>query len=430
MKPDFAAVMRLATQATRARDLGAATRLIQDALSGREPTGGGDGTPVPDAEARDGFNGPTLDLQADRGRPSTGAPAGAGAAAASRSGLREEPEVSEAAAQAAPSGRPRVPLGEAIRILSRTGQAGPHTRPNIPGRRGGATRAEVLVPAGADFATRAFSCPAGARDYKLYQPASGRPRALVVMLHGCQQDPDDFAVGTGMNGFAEAEGVLVAYPAQPGSANASSCWNWFQPGHQARNAGEPAIIAGLTRDLMDEFDLGQEQVFVAGLSAGGAMAVVLGQTYPDLFCAVGAHSGLPYRAASDVVSAFAAMRGQSADRSRSPAGTDQFRAPTRTIVFHGSADATVHPSNGEMIAAAVRNAGDHSTSEGRSAGGRTYTRSVAVDARGVPVLEHWTVDGAGHAWSGGSSAGSFTDPQGPEASREMLRFFLAGSAHA
>lgn len=448
MKPDFATAMRWATQATQSGNPSAATRILQEALTGRAPAGGGAaGAPGP----ADGFAGRTLDLQANDPRTATASGEAARAAAAAEApgqpgaagdAPRSSPNVAtpnaatepdhRAARQAGPSGRPRMPMGEVIRLLSRTGKAGPHTLPNVPGRRGGATRAEVSVPAGAEFVSRAFACPAGSRDYRLYRPASagGRPRALLVMLHGCQQDPDDFAVGTGMNAVAEAEGVLVAYPGQPGSANASSCWNWFQPAHQARNAGEPAIIAGIARELMEEFGLGREQVFVAGLSAGAAMAVVLGQTYPDLFSAVGAHSGLPYRAASDVVGAFAAMRGQAADRGRSPTETGNFRDPTRTIVFHGSADATVHPSNGAMIAAAVGEAGAARTSRGRAEGGRAYTRSVAAGAGGVPVLEHWIVDGAGHAWAGGSAAGSFTDPAGPDASREMLRFFLAASADA
>ncbi|MGX1305986.1 poly(hydroxyalkanoate) depolymerase family esterase [Amorphus suaedae] len=432
MKPDFATAMRWATQATRAGDPSAATRILQEALTGRAPAGGGAATPAP--ETADGFAGRTLDLKANAPRSASEAP---GVASAPADAPQSSPKAAtEPDRRTAPQGeaseRARMPLGDVVRLLSRARKSGPHPLPNVPGRRGGASRAEVPVSEGAQFAARSFSCPAGARQYKLYRPASAaeRPRALIVMLHGCQQDPDDFAVGTGMNAVAEAEGVLVAYPGQPGSANASSCWNWFQPGHQARNAGEPAIIAGITRELMDEFGLGRDQVFVAGLSAGAAMAVVMGQTYPDLFAAVGAHSGLPYRAANDVISAFAAMRGQAADRGRSPTETGNFRDPTRTIVFHGSADSTVHPSNGEMIAAAVREAGEPSTSHGRSPGGRAYRRSVATGAGGVPVLEHWIVEGAGHAWAGGSAAGSFTDPKGPDASREMMRFFLAERAQA
>lgn len=408
MKFDLSAAMRRATDATRAGDASAATRIIRDALTGHSPEDDRHSTVSERGAAPDGFAGPTLDLSANDAATSPG----------TKSGAPSRPH----------GGRQRRPLGEVVNLLSRGGAAGLRPGSGPPGGRG--PRADVPVADGAEFATRAFSCPAGSRDYKLYRPSSaaGRPRALVVMLHGCQQNPDDFAVGTGMNDLAEAEGVVIAYPSQPGSANASGCWNWFHPGHQARNAGEPAIIAGITRELMDEFGLERDQVFVAGLSAGGAMAVVLGHTYPDLYAGVGAHSGLPYRAASDVMTAFAAMRGQAADRSRSPAGTDHFRAPTRTIVFHGSADGTVHPSNGEMIAAAVRGAENQSVSHGRSAGGRAYSTSVVVGADGVPLVEHWIVDGAGHAWAGGSAAGSFTDPKGPDASREMLRFFLADGA--
>ena len=409
MKPDLAAAMRRATEATRAGDTSAASRIIRDALSGHGPEDDRHSAAPGAAAAPDGFAGPTLDLSAN----------GDSTAPGTRAGAPPRPEQWR---------RPRRPLDEVVQLLSRGGAVGLRPGPGSPGSR--VPRAHVGVAEGAAFATRTFSCPAGARDYKLYRPASApeRPRALVVMLHGCQQDPDDFAVGTGMNDLAEAEGVLVAYPSQPGSANGAGCWNWFHPGHQTRNAGEPAIIAGITRELMDEFGLERDQVFVAGLSAGGAMAVVMGQTYPDLYAGVGAHSSLPYRAASDVVTAFAAMRGQAADRSRSPAATDHFRAPMRTIVFHGSADGTVHPSNGEMIANALVEAGAPAVSHGRSAGGRAYTIGVVSGAGGVPIMEHWIVDGAGHAWAGGSEAGSFTDPKGPDASREMLRFFLAGQA--
>ncbi len=280
---------------------------------------------------------------------------------------------------------------------------------------------------GSRFEDRTFSGPHGTAGYKLYVPSGydGSPLPLLVMLHGCTQSPEDFAAGTRMNEVAEAHTVLVAYPAQTKSANPSKCWNWFDSGHQGRDQGEPALIAGITREIMQAFPVKSGQVFIAGLSAGGAAAAVMGEAYPDLYAAVGVHSGLACGAASDMPSAFSAMRNGAPARCESEApGTGPHRVPT--IVFHGDQDTTVHPANGEHVTARVTAAGPvHATLEhGAAASGMRYTRKVAVDGRGRPVLEHWVLQGAGHAWSGGSSAGSFTDPQGPDASSEMMRFFL------
>jgi poly(hydroxyalkanoate) depolymerase family esterase len=246
------------------------------------------------------------------------------------------------------------------------------------------------------------------------------------MLHGCKQDPDDFAAGTNMNAVAEAHGRAVVYPAQSGSSNVASCWNWFNPADQMREAGEPSIIAGITRAIVAEFHIDRRQVFVAGLSAGGAMAAVMGETYPDLYAAVGVHSGLAYGSASDVMSAFAAMRGEGGRcaQAKRLAATDP---AVRTIVFHGTADQTVHSSNAKSIVDAAsghRSLVTCRTDRGCSAGGRTYTRSVIAAPDGTHEVEFWLIDQAGHAWSGGRAEGSYTDPRGPDASAEMLRFFL------
>jgi len=253
--------------------------------------------------------------------------------------------------------------------------------------------------------------------------AEGRTLPLVVMLHGCTQNPDDFALGTRMNRLAEERGFLVAYPEQPSSANHSACWNWFHRSHQTRDEGEPKIIAGIARAVMEEFGVESGRVFVAGLSAGGAMAAVMAATYPDLFAAAGIHSGLPYAAASDLISGFAAMRGSAKPASSRP----RSRGGVRTIVFHGSSDGTVAPSNAEAILSDVR-AGLPGPAEvlrrQGEAGGRAYVRTIVADPRGVPHAEAWAIEGLGHAWSGGSREGSFTDERGPDASREMLRFFL------
>jgi poly(hydroxyalkanoate) depolymerase family esterase len=328
-----------------------------------------------------------------------------------------------------PTTRPRNPLGTVLDLLHRpevlASGLGVMSPPNLR------ERGPSHAPDGAAFLTRNHACAAGSRDYRLYVPSgrSGHARALVVMLHGCTQTPDDFAAGTGMNELAEEHRFVVAYPRQAASANHTGCWNWFNPEDQARDLGEPSIIAGLTRTLVHEFDIDEARVFVAGLSAGGAMSAILATTYPDLYRAVGIHSGLAYGAASDLVSAFAAMRGTplpSGARQKRP--LSQSEHFTRTIVFHGTSDQTVHPSNGEAIFASARgrlNGAAETKQHGRSPGGLAYTRKVVTNPNGHPQLEHWLIDGMGHAWSGGRPAGSYTDLLGPDASREMVRFFLA-----
>jgi poly(hydroxyalkanoate) depolymerase family esterase len=284
------------------------------------------------------------------------------------------------------------------------------------------------IPDGAQYLSRSFACAAGTRSYKLYIPrrrVTGK-RALLVMLHGGTQDADDFAAGTRMNALAEEHGFIVAYPIQSKAANASLCWNWFTPENQTRGRGEPAIIAGITNDIIADYDVDPARVFVAGLSAGGAMATVMGATYPDLYVAVGVHSGLPYRSAADLPSAFAAMRGHAGQRggqSKKWRGTGAGSRHIRTIIFHGDADNIVHPSNGASMANAESG---ESVERAKVRHGviRAHTRTVSRDKTGAVVVEHWLIHGSGHAWSGGSPDGTYTDPQGPDASREMLRFFF------
>ncbi|MEO8746100.1 MAG: PHB depolymerase family esterase [Rhodanobacter sp.] len=285
----------------------------------------------------------------------------------------------------------------------------------------------------ATFEAHRFVGDAGELDYKLYVPASidtAHP-PLLLMLHGCTQSPDDFARGTRMNELASMHGYVVAYPEQPASRNATHCWNWFRRGDQQRDSGEPALLAALTRRLIATHRIDPRRVYVAGLSAGGAMAAVLANTHPDLYAAIGVHSGLPIGLASDVPSAFAAMR--SGPSGRHAAAPDRDSRPVPAIVFHGDSDATVHPSNGYgLIAQSLANHSDEAASangvhaeRGIAAGGRRYTRTVHTLADGSIAAEHWIIEGAGHAWCGGDPGGTYTDPNGPDASAQMLRFFAA-----
>jgi poly(hydroxyalkanoate) depolymerase family esterase len=282
------------------------------------------------------------------------------------------------------------------------------------------------------FVTRSYSCVHGARTYKLFVPLScegdaGASTPLVVMLHGCKQNPDDFAAGTRMNQLAEQHGFLVAYPAQTARANGSNCWNWFERAHQHRGGAEPSLLAGIVADVARTQAVDEQRVFVAGLSAGAAMAVILGREYPELFAAVAVHSGLPAGAAHDMPSAFAAMQGRGARDAQTP-------SPPRavpTIVFHGDADATVTAANGAAVAGQAVSAFEQQraplrrvTEIAASAGGKRCTVTRFVDADGDSAVEEWVVHGGAHAWFGGSAAGSYTDPAGPDASAEIVRFFL------
>jgi poly(hydroxyalkanoate) depolymerase family esterase len=285
------------------------------------------------------------------------------------------------------------------------------------------------VPEGGRFVERSYTNSAGTRSYKLYIPSgyTGQVVPLVVMLHGCTQSPDDFATGTSMNELAEEHTFLAAYPAQAGNANMQKCWNWFQAADQQRGRGEPSLIAGITRQVVEDYEVAEGRVYVAGMSAGGAMAAIMGATYPDLYAAVGVHSGLAPGAANDLSSAFTAMR-QGGPVVAAPNGERPEIVPT--IVFHGDRDTTVHPRNGERLLAHLDIAGGQKgssplvrTRQGRVPGGYEYTRFSYHDSDGRALLERWSVHGLGHAWSGGSYPGSYTDPRGPDASAEMVRFF-------
>lgn len=303
------------------------------------------------------------------------------------------------------------------RMFARLRRAFRAIRRSVP-----ATKAATSAPSLAGrFVLASYTNRSGTRAYKTYIPArdQGQPRPLVVMLHGCKQNPDDFAAGTRMNELADEIGFIVAYPEQARAANRSRCWNWFQAADQQRDDGEPSLIAGITRDVIARYNVDPRRVYVAGLSAGGAMAAIMGHTYPDLYAAIGIHSGLPYAAARDIPSALAAMRGW-----RSPSDPKCGESTSQaipTIVFHGDVDTTVHPRNGDLVTPALA----LQTVENGEERGRKYTRTVSS---GKPALEHWLVHGAGHAWSGGSVNGSYTDPRGPDATRAMLRFFLPSAA--
>jgi poly(hydroxyalkanoate) depolymerase family esterase len=388
--------IREATRLTHAGQLAEATALLQRMLRGERAPDAISRTPgrvsLPSREP------PTIDAKAN-----------------------DVEETDSAHLARAPSAPPRglQPLFDRAKDGSWLGMRGvKRTPPSTPD----------IVPEGARFIEGTYSNPAGSRAYKLFVPSryQGQPLPLVVMLHGCTQSPDDFAAGTRMNFIAEEQTCFVVYPAQRSEANQSKCWNWFRSADQQRGGGEPSLIAGITRQIMRDYSVDPKRVYVGGLSAGAAAAAIMGATYNDLYAAVGIHSGLACGAATDMPSAFAAMRRGGGPGRRVVSGGGP---PVPVIIFHGDRDTTVHPNNGgQVLEQAI---GTTSTQKkvhrGQIPGGHSYTRTTHTDAGGREILEHWNIHGAGHAWSGGSPAGSYTDPRGPDATREMLRFFLEHS---
>ncbi|WAC71016.1 PHB depolymerase family esterase [Roseateles sp. SL47] len=370
INPDFQRMMARAALQTRRADLAGATRTIQQALSG-----------VTHAAADD-QDGDVIDVEARV--------------------INDTQEGIETTVKTRPGEAPRPGPAADVREDARE-----DTR---EGR----------------FLAATFTRASISINYKLYVPPgdAAEPRPLLLMLHGCKQDPDDFAAGTRMNEVARRHGWLVLYPEQSAAMNPQCCWSWFKSSHQQRGRGEPALLAALTRHVMETHAVDARQVHVAGLSAGGAMATVMGQVYPELFAAVGVHSGLPFAVAANATEALARMRSGPGAREIHP-GVKPVRA-VPTIVFHGTRDMTVHPLNGERVYvdAVAGVAGSERIENGRE-GGRPYTRRSYFDANGQSQAELWLVEGAGHAWSGGDQAGSHADWQGPDAAGQMICFFSA-----
>lgn len=398
MKRTFQRLIDEATRLTRAGDLGAATEAIRAAVSPGRPASAAAATAAA-GYGNGNATGPARSTRSERSLRSADAGRSAWVVDVEAREIPEPPHPARASA------RSESAVFASVHPVK--GVPGTHPPPYVE------------MPEVGSFIPGVHAGTAGRREYKLYIPpdAGGRLLPLIVMLHGCTQDPDDFAAGTAMNEAAFARGFFVLYPAQSMQINPQRCWNWFKHNHQRRGHGEPALIAGMTQEMMSRHAIDGERIYVAGLSAGGAMAAILGDTYPDVFAAVGVHSGLPAGAATDLQSALSAM--QSGAATVRPVANGM-----PTIVFHGDADTRVHPRNGEQIIAASTGPDTATEIEHRRSASRGWTRRIHRDADGNAIAEHWTVHGAAHAWSGGRPSGSYTDAGGPDASGEMVRFFF------
>jgi poly(hydroxyalkanoate) depolymerase family esterase len=394
MNDDMNATMADALRLTREGRLGEATALLQQRL-------GGAGQPPQAPPATN------PDLSVSVVAPTTADD--------------DHPELLRGRQDAQPSGLPSASgLLEKLQTRLPAGLSGlpgnsTLARPGLVRPGGSAAAAAAASAAGGEIRHLTHTDTAGSRRYDLYIPTSyaGEPVPLIVMLHGGSQDATDFAAGTRMNDLAEQHTFIVAYPEQSTAANNGRYWNWFRPQDQQRDRGEPAILAGITRQVMRDYAVDRSQVYVVGFSAGGAMAAVMAATYPDLYAAVGIHSGLAPRSARDVSSAFEAMRS---------GGTAGATIDLPLIVFHGDRDNIVAPVNADRLIAS-RVAASPSF-DGGVTPGSSHSRKIYRDINGTVIAEQWIVHGGSHAWFGGSPVGSYTDGRGPDASAEMLRFFL------
>jgi poly(hydroxyalkanoate) depolymerase family esterase len=400
MNNDSNATMAEALALTRSGRVTEATALLQRALAGASPVAPAD----PNAARAPRVVSPMRWLSTDPG-PEVRAVAPGALATSAFNGLRAR----------ARRWQSRLPCG-----VSLGGVPGRATSP-------GQGAAVGAAAAGGEIRHLTHTEAAGTRSYDLYVPSryTGDPVPLVVMLHGGSQNAADFAAGTRMNELAERHAFLVAYPEQSTAANQGRYWNWFSTADQHAGSGEPAIIAGITRQVARDLAVDPTRVYVSGLSAGGAMAAVMAATYPELYAAVGVHSGVAYRAAHNVRTALLAMR---------TGGTPPATSKVPLIVIHGDQDTTVAPVNAGKLIASRLEAGDITSGHGPTTtqdhSGRAYSRTEHINLDGTVVAESWIVHGGGHAWYGGSPAGSYTDPQGPDASTEMIRFFLDHQTHS
>jgi poly(hydroxyalkanoate) depolymerase family esterase len=303
----------------------------------------------------------------------------------------------------------------------------------------GASAASAEPTAG-NLSRGSYTSSAGTLSYETYVPASykqGSQMPLIVALHGCTQTADNFRTQTRFDDLAASKGFIVVYPEQSKANNNLTCWNWFQQADMQRGSGEPSLIAGITKTVQAKYGVDPNKVYVGGLSAGGAMAAVMGATYPDIYAAIGVGSGCEYSAGAPCAGYQSADPEQAGKSAHQAMGTNARVLPF--IVFQGDQDTTVPPVNAQQavragqVMADLADDGDENGSiptgaakvvNGQAPGGESYTVSFYNDGTGKELAQYWLVHGMGHAWSGGDASQQFSDPKGPDESLAMYDFFM------
>ncbi|HQK19890.1 MAG TPA: PHB depolymerase family esterase, partial [Polyangiaceae bacterium] len=282
---------------------------------------------------------------------------------------------------------------------------------------------------------RTYAGLEGKRDYLLHRPAGPQDKPLVVVLHGCNQSAASFAKLTGFDLLAEEASFVAVFPEQSGQANPYLCWNWFLEDQQRRDVGEAAILHGIVGEVVAEGGIDPSRIYAIGLSAGGAMAVVLGTVFADVFAAVGTVEGCPFRGTPCLNEPSPLTGNELAQIAYSAMGAHARALPV--FVVQGDADAVVKPANGDLVVEqwlGVADLADNGQLDGSvprtptteqtqtAPGGKTYEILTYGEGESVWVLR-WTVMGMAHAWSGGASGMLFSDPEGPDAARGAWDFF-------
>jgi poly(hydroxyalkanoate) depolymerase family esterase len=269
------------------------------------------------------------------------------------------------------------------------------------------------------------SNPGGLRMLLYVPPRPPRPgTSLLVLLHGCGQDAAGFGAGAGFFALADRIGAPVLLPDQQEANNHRRCFNWFRPSHTRRDSGEAASVRQMVAEALRRFAADPRRVFIAGLSAGGAMTAALLAAYPDVFAAGAVVAGLPVGSASNASEALRQM----SHPLEAPRADWVARVPVqagvrwpRLSVWHGMADSVVNPANADALVAQWTGLlGLPETPDGEAHPAPHIRHRIWGDA-----VEQWSIAGLGHAFpiARPSMADPYVLPAGIDAAAAIARFW-------